>query len=282
MTLLLSALGALGLILIFDGLMSPRARRAPFSLERLDHLVESSGLRHLSAIRLLVTCAGAWFVTFTVIAGATRSLVIAIALSSVVASVPFSLVVRRARRRRGALRAAWPDAIATLIASVRAGVSLPEACLSLAERGPEDTRRGFQSFASAYRASGSFRAGLERLKQEMADPVADRVAAALSLAQEVGGTDLVRVLRTLGDFVREDVRVRKEIEARWSWTLTAARLAAAAPWVVLGLMATRPEAARAYTSPAGAVVILAGGAATLIGYRLMLRAARLPEERRLG
>jgi tight adherence protein B len=91
----------------------------------------------------------------------------------------------------------------------------------------------------------------------------------------------VRVLRTLGDFVREDVRVRKEIEARWSWTLTAARVAAAAPWIVLVMMSTRPEAAAAYNSTAGATVVGAGAAVTIAGYRLMLRAARLPDHRRL-
>jgi tight adherence protein B len=116
----------------------------------------------------------------------------------------------------------------------------------------------------------------------MADPVADRVVTALVLAHEVGGTDLVRVLRTLVDFVREDLKVRQEIEARWSWTVTAARVAAAAPWLVLVMMSTRPETAMAYNSPSGVVVILIGAAATGLGYALMLRAARLPTERRLG
>jgi tight adherence protein B len=115
----------------------------------------------------------------------------------------------------------------------------------------------------------------------MADPIADRVIAALILTYEVGGTELVRVLRSLGDFVREDLRVRKEIEARWSWTVTAARVAAAAPWIVLLLMATRPEAAAAYNSSSGMAVIGGGAVATIVGYRLMLRASRLPEERRL-
>jgi tight adherence protein B len=106
--------------------------------------------------------------------------------------------------------------------------------------------------------------------------------AALTLTYEVGGTELVRVLRSLSDFVREDLRVRKEIEARWSWTVTAARTAAAAPWLVLLMMASRPEAAAAYNSSIGAVVIGGGAIATIVGYRLMLRAARLPDERRLA
>jgi tight adherence protein B len=138
------------------------------------------------------------------------------------------------------------------------------------------------AFAATYRASGSFEASLARLRSEFSDPTADRVAASLSLAAQVGGTDLVRVLRALSDFVRDDLRVRKEVEARWSWTVTAARVAAAAPWLVLLMMALRPEAASTYNTPSGATVIFGGAIATFVGYRLMLRAARLPDERRLG
>jgi tight adherence protein B len=47
-------------------------------------------------------------------------------------------------------------------------------------------------------------------------------------------------------------------------------------------MSTRSEAAAAYSTPAGAATIGFGAVATVVGYRLMLRAARLPEERRLG
>ena len=85
----------------------------------------------------------------------------------------------------------------------------------------------------------------------------------------------------MADFVREDLRVRKEIEARWSWTVTAARVAATAPWIILLLMSTRPEAAAAYNSSTGAAVIAGGAGATVLGYRLMLKAGSLPEERRL-
>jgi tight adherence protein B len=279
---LVAGLGALGLILIFSGLTSPPPERRPPLPARLDELARAAGLQRLSGAWLLAASFLTWLVSLIGVAGATHSLTIAIALSTVAATLPISIVAGRVRSRRNSLREGWPDVLATLIAAVRAGVSLPEACIGLAERGPYETRSGFAAFSSSYRSSGSFRAALGRLRDEMADPIADRVVATLLLAQEVGGTDLVRVLRTLGDFVREDVRVRNEIEARWSWTLSAARLAAAAPWIVLGLMATRPEAARAYGTASGIAVILGGAVASAAGYRLMLQAARLPDERRLS
>jgi tight adherence protein B len=105
--------------------------------------------------------------------------------------------------------------------------------------------------------------------------------ATLVMAHRVGGRELGQVLRTLGGFLREDFAVRKEIEARQSWTLVAARVAAAAPWFVLVLVASRPQGAAAYDSLGGLVVLVGGAVATVVGYRLMVALGRLPEEPRV-
>ncbi|MDQ3646463.1 MAG: type II secretion system F family protein [Actinomycetota bacterium] len=280
MTLLVPLIAGLGVLLLYDGFVSPERPRSARWRRGLDTLAVEAGLR-LSGPGFLRVCLAGGLLTGFIVAGLTSSAVIALALAMGAAWAPIVWARGRRARRSRRFREAWPDAIATLIASVRAGVSLPEACSALAERGPEDLRPGFSAYTAAYRSSGSFQASLARLADDLADPIADRVVAAFVLAHAVGGTDLVRLLRTLGDFVREDLRVRKEIEARWSWTVTAARVAAAAPWIVLLLMSTRPEAAAAYNSAAGAIVVALGALATLIGYRLMLAVARLPEERRI-
>jgi tight adherence protein B len=281
-TFLVATAGAFGVLLFYDGIAGGRRTARSHVRRRLETLATESGIRNLSARRLVGASVGSFVMGAIVAASFTGSGVVALAAGTLAGWTPVALARSRRQRRRRGFREAWPDAIATLIASVRAGVSLPEACGSLLSRGPERLREGFEAFSSSYRATGSFEAGLARLRDELADPIADRVALALQLAHEVGGTDLVRVLRTLADFVREDLRVRREIEARWSWTVTAARVAAGAPWVVLLMLSLRPEAAAAYDSPAGAAVILAGAAATLVGYRLMLRAARLPEDSRIS
>ncbi len=274
-------MAAVGLLLVYDGLTTAARNRSPLLYRRLQRVVQASEVEPSALKRLTAAACAAAFGSFLVVAGLTSSFVVAAVSAVGAAWTPFALARARRARRRRRFREAWPDAISSLISALRAGVSLQEACASLSERGPEDLKPAFGGFRSAYRATGSFRSALERLRLELSDPVADRMVAALKLAEEVGGPDLVRLLRALGDFVRDDLRVRKEIEARWSWTVTAARVAAGAPWVVLLLMSTRPEAAAAYNSPAGTVVILVGVALTLVGYRFMLAAARLPEEPRL-
>ena len=282
MSVVIAACAALGLLLLYDGLTGVRRTGHPGWHQRLDRIVEEAGIEALDASRLLALCVACAITSGLLVAGISSSSLIAAVFAIGGGWLPLAFVRSRRTRRQRLFRAAWPDAIQGLISAVRAGISLSEACAAQADKGPEELRPGFRAFSGTYRATGSFQTGLDRMRVELSDPVADRVVASLTLAYEVGGTDLVRVLRTLADFVREDLRVRKEIEARWSWTVTAARVAAAAPWLVLLMMSTRPEAATAYNSPAGATVITGGAIATFVGYRLMLRAARLPEERRLG
>jgi tight adherence protein B len=142
-------------------------------------------------------------------------------------------------------------------------------------------RRPFQRFADDYRATGRFSDCLDRLKAQLADPVGDRIIESLRIAREVGGSDLGRLLRTLSQFLREDARTRSELEARQSWTVNGARLAVAAPWIVLLFMSFNRDIVQAYNSPGGVVVILTGGVVCLVAYRLMVRLGRLPAEQRV-
>lgn len=280
MRLLASAAGACGLFFLYSGLTRPSIGTAR-PLARLDALAAEAGLRRMRGGGLIALSGLGCVAAFVVTAAIVGSAFLAAAGAGAAAAAPVARCRSRRTARRRSCHEAWPDALASIISGIRAGLALPECCAALAEKGPEDLQLGFSAFAATYRASGSFEAGLLRVQEELQDPIADRVVTVLRMAHEVGGTDLVRILRTTTDFIREDLRVRNEIQARWSWTVTAARVAAGAPFAVLLVMGLRPEAAMAYNSSAGVSVIGAGTFATVLGYRLMLRAARLPDDQRL-
>jgi tight adherence protein B len=142
-------------------------------------------------------------------------------------------------------------------------------------------RPPFARFAAAYRASGRFGDCLDALKADLADPVGDRVCETMRVAREVGGSDLGSVLRTLSELLRADARTRAELETRQGWIVNAARLAVAAPWLVLLLLGTRSATVQAYDSPGGSLLLAIGAAICAVAYRLMLHIGRLPEERRV-
>jgi len=111
--------------------------------------------------------------------------------------------------------------------------------------------------------------------------VGDRVVEGLRVAREVGGGELGRLLRNLSGYLREDVRTRGELESRQAWTVNGARLAVAAPWLVLLFMSFQSDVIRRYASPAGVLVLAIGAGLCLVAYRLMMRIGRLPVERRI-
>lgn len=280
---LLGLLLGIGVFLIWRSFSPPPPPR-PGRTTRRDRaadLLAQAGIEAVTPGGLVASAVGVGGVVLAVMYVVSQSLAIALAFGLIAAWAPVALVRFRARQRRSELRELWPEVVDNLASGVRAGLSLPEALTQIGVRGPEELRRPFARFGEDYRATGRFYDCLDRLKATLADPVGDRVVESLRMARQVGGSDLGRLLRTLSAFLREDARTRAELETRQGWTTNAARLAVAAPWIVLGLLSLRPEAVAAYNTPAGFVVLAVGGGTCLVAYRLMVRIGRLPEEERV-
>ncbi|GAA2153292.1 tight adherence protein B [Humibacillus xanthopallidus] len=256
------------------------AHRGGFTAELRDHL-NQAGYPSISPSNVIVGSIVLFVVTFLLFAVLTKVVPIALCFSGMAAAAPISLVRMRARARRSKLRDLWPDVVDNITSGVRAGLALPEALSQLAERGPEELRPAFASFAQDYRATGRFHDCLDRLKDRLSDPVADRIVESLRIAREVGGSDLGRLLRTLSAFLREDARTRAELETRQSWTVNAARLAVAAPWIVLAMLALKGNSLSAYSAPAGWVILAIGAGLCVLAYRVMVWIGRLPDEERV-
>jgi tight adherence protein B len=205
---------------------------------------------------------------------------VAFAAAILLLVLPSAVVIWRARAQRRATRVVWPDVVDHLVSAVRSGLALPESVVTLAHSGPPITRAAFADFERDYRMTGGFADSLDRLKDRLADPIADRIVETLRMSREVGGNELTTVLRNLAAYLRQDAAIRSEVEARQSWIVNAARLGVAAPWIVLLLLSTRPEAAAAYNSAEGIALIAVGLALSLVAYRIMIGIGRLPEERR--
>jgi tight adherence protein B len=273
----------LGLFLVWLS-FTPRVSVRPGRISRRDRvadLLAQAGIDSVTPTGLLATCAGVGLLALVIVLTVSRSPTIAFAFGVMASYAPVALVRYRARQRRAELRDQWPEAVDNLASGVRAGLSLPEALAQLGTRGPAELRRPFARFGEDYRATGRFYDCLDRLKLALADPVGDRIVESLRMARQVGGSDLGRLLRTLSAFLREDARTRAELETRQGWTINAARLAVAAPWIVLAMLALRPEAVQAYDTTAGLVVLAVGGGLCILAYRAMVRIDRLPEEERV-
>lgn len=286
MGMLTGLLAGVGLFLIWWSTWVPEegpsevARRETV-WDRLRDELTQAGFEQTGPGSLISGSVAAASLAGLVVFAVSGAVAVAVSFALIAAYAPLAFVRFRARKRRRALREVWPDAVDNITSAVRAGMALPEALAQLSLRGPVELRPAFASFAEDYRATGRFAPSLDALKDRLSDPVADRLIEALRLAREVGGSDLGGLLRTLSSFLREDGRTRAELETRQTWTVNAARLSVAAPWIVLAILATRGGAIAAYDTRVGVLVLMGGAAICLAAYRLMMRIGRLPEERRV-
>ena len=282
MTVLVVMCLGLGVFLVYDGLTRRRLPSTRVSVSaRSRSWLRAAGLDGVGL---------AQFGMASVVTGGIAGSVVLVVIGSVGVAVvatlaglcgPTAYYRNRRRGLRSARRRGWPEAIELLAGAVRAGDTLPAAIGVVADRGPESLRPVFRDVVSDHRVSGDLVAALERMGARVADPIADRIVRTMVLAHRVGGRELGRVLRTLSAFLRDDVAARREIESRQSWTVVAARVSASAPWLVLVLVASRPQGAQAFDSPTGIAVLLGGALVTAIGYRMMMRLGRLPEAPRV-
>jgi tight adherence protein B len=271
-----------GLVLVWLALTSPRETApADDRVGRTRDLLDRAGLAGVSVAGVWIMCLVSGLIAFTAIEVVSHTVTVALAFGLLAAYSPLAMLAGRARRRRHELAEVWPEAVDNLASAVRAGMSLPEALTQLGQRGPEPLRESFAAFGVDYQVTGRFAESLDRLKHRLSDPVGDRVVEGLRIAREVGGGELGGLLRSLSGYLREDAHTRSELESRQAWTVNGARLAVAAPWLVLLLLCFQREVISRYASPAGVVVLSIGAGLCLVAYRAMVRIGRLPDERRV-
>jgi len=211
----------------------------------------------------------------------TRSVVIAIAFGFLAAGIAFVTVRAKNNLNDAALIAAWPEVIDHLMSGIQSGLSLTESLAGLSTRGPEVLRPAFTQFKANLYGSGDLTQAIEELKAMFSHHGSDQIFEALIISKTLGGSELLQILRTLGDFLRQDLALRREIEVKHGWIKNSAHLSAAAPWILLLLLSTQPSTASAYSTTTGALILLAGLVMTGVAYIWMNRLGRLPETPRV-
>ncbi len=207
----------------------------------------------------------------------TRSIVMATAISTVALVLPIEMSRLSHSKKLKLEREAWPIAIDHLISAVGSGVSLNQAIYDLADRGPEILSPQFQRIKQAIQGDTPFQVALREGKRSFRTSAADQVLEVLIIARITGSSNVGNILRTLGEFLRQENAMRAEVEARHGWVRSSASLAAVAPWVLLIILSAQPTTRAAFTSMTGLYILTAGVGLTATAYIWMNLVGRLPE-----
>ncbi len=243
--------------------------------------LQQAGLT-VSPTRFAAASLGAATAAFAVLAavvGPFVALVPAVAMGA----APRAFYARRRDRRLSEVQRAWPDGLRDMLAAIAAGQSVGAAVDELTLHGPESLRLAFARFPALRRSLGTTPA-LEAVREDLADPVSDRVIEVLILAAERGGTVVRTVLEDLTSAITADLKVTEEIQTAMLESRINARAVVAMPWLVLVMLNVGNGPFRSfYRSPGGLVTILVGAVLSALGSGLIARLSRLPvEERVLG
>jgi len=180
-------------------------------------------------------------------------------------SVPlliWAFVARRRAARASDFAEQLPTTLQTLVASLRAGYSLPQALDSVAESGFTPTSEEFERMLQEVRVGRPLGPALLDLGQRMRSADFDWVVTALDINKEVGG-DLSEVLETVERTIRERESLRRNIRSLSAEGRVSAVIIFLLPFVTLGLIAvTNPDYVRIFTTER--VGMIMAGVATVL------------------
>ena len=194
-------------------------------------------------------------ITFLAIYLITASTLFASAFSLLVLAFTYVIIKNRSGKIELEIASSWPEVIDHLISGIQSGMSLTEALTELSARGPLVMRPLFTSFKSQILEDCYFDRALARLSEKFGSHASDQIFEALLISKSLGGSQLLTILRTLGNFLRQDLALRNEISVKQSWIKNSAHLSSAAPWLLLLLLAMQPTTVAAFTTPTGAGIL---------------------------
>ncbi|WP_347350371.1 type II secretion system F family protein [Intrasporangium sp.] len=168
--------------------------------------------------------------------------------------------------------AQWTRRVAGLIES---GHQLNEALIASARATPPAIQPQVQALVNRIRARQPVHLALYQFGDEMADPVADKVVAALIKAATVTSSAVAAILGELARMTADEVHYRHQLAAAQAGPRTTARVVTGIVTLILiGFVFFTPQGA-AYQQPLGQLVLLA--LSVIYGGLLWwIRAASLP------
>jgi Flp pilus assembly protein TadB len=175
--------------------------------------------------------------------------------------------------------AAWTELLRDTLAAA-AGVQ--QTIIATAATAPEPIGAQVRELAAGLRDGIGLAPALRRFADQLADPTADLVVAALLLAADRPSANLGPLLGELAVTARGQAAMRQRISASRARLRTSSRIITAITVaMVVALVALNRPWMAAYDSPAGQLVMLAAGGMFAAGLLMLKRMAHLPPPPRI-
>jgi tight adherence protein B len=190
-------------------------------------------------------------------------------------------IVVGAKARRRQLAKLWPEVVDSVQSAISCGYSIPDALAELSQNGPIQLRTYFERFSNRIDAGWRFDQAVDQAKVEFGNEHSDRLFELLRMVSKSGSTSLPLVLRQQSQNIRNELSLIGQIEAKQGWVSGTAKIAVAAPWIVVAMLSSRPENVVAYNTPSGVTILFLGFIVSIFAYRIVLLFGSIPESPRV-
>lgn len=219
--------------------------------------------------------------TFGVSFEALHLTVLSLAVSTGALAIALEWLGNRASMRSAEITELWPAVLESLESAAASGMSLTEAIRELAESHNFALAKEFSKTLQLLESGVAFDGAIKALGDSLGLPATDLTVEILRQVQSSGGEGLIPALRAQAANAREHELVVGEVQAKQGWVIGTAKLAVAAPWLVVALVAIRPENAALYQTPMGTTIMLFGLIASAFAFRLVSILGTVRLERRV-
>jgi tight adherence protein B len=193
----------------------------------------------------------------------------------------FEFLALKAKSRRRDLLKVWPEVIDSLVSAASSGASVGESLIDLEQSGTKLLKPHFRAFRQNLDYGNSLNDSLRKLQSDLGDVYADRLVQLITIVDSAGGVGFHSALKAQVANVRRDIALQGEIDSKQGWVTGTAKIAVAAPWIILLMLSSRPENVEAYATESGSGVLVLGLFVSIIAYRLILLLGVLPRPPRV-
>ncbi len=204
----------------------------------------------------------------------TRNPVFAIAIPIVCFLLPGFIFTRLREQRLDKINLQLPDALRVMADAAKAGLSLPQMLRMVATNGTKPVAEEFSLVVHAMDLGDSIDDAMKRVGARLKLPNFDLMTIALIINRDRGG-DIGQLLVRLAESIRELTAVEERIDIETSAVRMSAKIMVGTiPVFALALFLIDPTSvAMLFSTPLGAVVLVAVAALATTGYRMIQKLA---------
>lgn len=163
----------------------------------------------------------------------------------------------------------WPEVIDSLHSAASSGFGIIDSLDELSRTGPARMRPVFAELVERIDAGSGLDVSLDWFKATLGMPQSDRLAELIRIVHKSGGVGYLDALRNQSLITRSEIALWGELQSKQGWVTGTAKLAIAAPWIIVATLSSRPENVAIYNTNQGLTILSFGLLVSLFAYRLV-------------